>query len=430
MATSCTTSTRGARCRRGVAIAGAALSIAALAAVAQQLHPNSASPDGRVEAKIRTQDPNAIEAAFPREGYRPETTATLRLWTSARDVSLQIFRVGPERTPTIGNDQMQGVPMAAPRRLRAVRSGSRVQVRIGDWPTGLYFVKLTTDENRGYATFFVRPRRLGENRVAVVLPTRTWQAYNFRSADTWYSDGHDKTVVLGRPFLNRGVPFRFRAYDLYFLNWLHRTGKRVDILAQSELEIARNPVALRRAYDLIVFPGHHEYVTRAEYDAVESFRDSGGKLAFLSANNFFWRVDIQGNVMTRVRKWRELGRPEAALIGVQYIGNDDGEARGAWVVEAAQRRSWLFDGITLRDGTRFSNGGIEIDKTSAASPPGTRVVAQISNLLGPGMTGQMAYYRTARGAEVFAAGAFTLAGAIRQPSVARLVENVWQRFTR
>ena len=273
---------------------------------------------------------------------------------------------------------MQGVPMTQPRRLDSVRRGSSIRVAIGPWASGLYFVRLRSDDKVGYAPFFVRPQRLGENRVAVVLPTRTWQAYNFRSADTWYSDGHDNTVVLGRPFLNRGVPFRFRAYDLYFLNWLHRTGKRVDILAQSELEIARDPGALRRAYDLIVFPGHHEYVTQAEYDAVESFRDRGGKLAFLSANNFFWRVDIQGNVMTRVRKWRELGRPEAALIGVQYIGNDDGEARGAWVVEAGQRRSWLFDGITLRDGTRFSNGGIEIDKTSAASPPGTRVVAQIS----------------------------------------------------
>ena len=179
------------------------------------------------------------------------------------------------------------------------------------------------------------------------------------------------------PEPRRSVPFR--AYDLYFLNWLHRTGKRVDILAQSELEIARDPGALRTAYDLIVFPGHHEYVTKAEYDAVESFRDSCGKLAFLSANNFFWRVDIQGNVMTRVRKWRELGRPEAALIGVQYIGNDDGEARGAWIVEAGQRRSWLFDGITSRRYS-VSNGGIEIDKTSAASPHGTRVVAQIPNL--------------------------------------------------
>jgi hypothetical protein len=37
---------------------------------------------------------------------------------------------------------------------------------------------------------------------------------------------------------------------------------------------------------LIIFPGHHEYVTKAEYDAVERYRDLGGNLAFLAAKNF------------------------------------------------------------------------------------------------------------------------------------------------
>jgi hypothetical protein len=430
MATSRTTSTRGACRRLGAALAGAAIIVALLGGAAQHVTSCRAELEGEVHGKIRHQEPDAIEAAFPREAYRPGSIAVLRSWTAERNVAVQVFHVGPERRPTIGNNEMQGVPVGPVRRLGVIRHGSRIRIAVGDWQSGLYFARLRSADKVGYAPFFVRPRRLGENRVAVVLPTRTWQAYNFRSADTWYSDGHDNTVILGRPYLNRGVPFRFRAYDLYFLNWLHRTGKRVDILSQSELEIRRDPGALRRAYDLIVFPGHHEYVTEAEYDAVEAFRDRGGSLAFLSANNYFWRVDIRGGVMTRVRKWRELGRPEAALIGVQYIGNDDGEARGSWIVEAGHRTSWLFSGVKLRDGVRFSNGGIEIDKTSPSSPPGTRVVAQIPDLLGAGMTGQMTYYRTARGAEVFAAGAFTLAGAIRQPSVSRLMENVWGRFTR
>ena len=74
------------------------------------------------------------------------------------------------------------------------------------------------------------------------MPTRTWQAYNFRDddrdghGDTWYATaGHD-TARLYRPFLNRGVPPHFRAYDLYFLHWLSRTGKRVDYLSQAELD--------------------------------------------------------------------------------------------------------------------------------------------------------------------------------------------------
>ena len=49
------------------------------------------------------------------------------------------------------------------------------------------------DGRMGFAPFVVAPRRIGEHRVAVVLPTLTWQAYNFRdddgdgSADSWYA---------------------------------------------------------------------------------------------------------------------------------------------------------------------------------------------------------------------------------------------------
>ena len=56
------------------------------------------------------------------------------------------------------------------------------------------------------------------------------------------------------------------------------------------------------------------------------------------------------------------------------------------------------------------------------------MLAEIPNLLGPGLTAQMTYYETARGAKVFAAGAFTLAGSALQRSVGRLLENLWQHL--
>jgi hypothetical protein len=83
-------------------------------------------------------------------------------------------------------------------------------------------------------------------------------------------------------------------------------------------------------------------------DNVEAARDAGVNLAFLGANNAYWQIrlepsnaatgaqanrtvvayrenagndPVQGQLITR--KWRELPtpRPEAALIGVQYIFN-------------------------------------------------------------------------------------------------------------
>ena len=248
--------------------------------------------EGYAAAKARRQEPDAIEAAFPFESYRPSSTATLRVWTPVRGASIRVFRVGPEPQLTVGDKTMEGVPMTAPRRFAGLRSGSTVKIAVGDWPSGLYFAKLTAPGRTGFAPFVVRPEQLGENRVAVVLPTRTWQTYNFRDddadgkGDTWYATQGHHQARLGRPYLNRGVPPHYRTYDLRFLRWLHQTGRKVDLLSQAELD-GITGARLARAYDLIVFPGHHEYVTRGEYDAVEGFRNRGGNLIFLSANNFF-----------------------------------------------------------------------------------------------------------------------------------------------
>jgi hypothetical protein len=57
------------------------------------------------------------------------------------------------------------------------------------------------------------------------------------------------------------------------------------------------------------------------------------------------------------------------------------------------------------------------------------VLAEIPNLYGPGFTAQMTYYETPAGAKVFAAGAFTLAGSVRDPAVERLMENLWAHLS-
>jgi hypothetical protein len=407
------------------------LAAAAPAAFDEGVCPSQSAREeqGYAPTDARRQEPDAIEAAFPAESYRPGVVAELRLWTRVRGATVRIHRVGPERRLTVGNKTMEGVPVTPRRSV----SGTQVEIRIGDWPSGLYFARLEAPGRVGFAPFVVAPKRLGESKVAVVLPTRTWQAYNFRDddrdgdGDTWYATSGQNQAALGRPYLNRGVPPEYRKYDLRFLRWLHQTRRDVDVLSQAELDRATG-AQLARAYRLIVFPGHHEYVTTREYDAVEGFRDRGGNLIFLSANNFFWRIDVDGRTMTRVRQWRDLGRPEASLLGVQFIGNDEGEHRGPWLVLPDAARSWIFRGVKLRASNAFSDAGIEIDAVAPSSPRGTRILAEIPDLLGPGMTAHMTYYRTPNGAEVFAAGAFTLAGSIRQPAVRRLLTNLWERL--
>jgi hypothetical protein len=377
----------------------------------------------------------AVQAAFPSQSYPAGSTASLVFFNSAAGVTVQILHSGPEGQPTKVHDLMNGVPVTKPVAIGTVRPGRAFTLRLGAWPSGLYVASLHAADGRlGFAPFVLRPRRLGEHRIAVVLPTLTWQAYNLRDdngdgkGDSWYADWSHKTANLGRPFLSRGVPFGFRAYDLPFLHWLAWHHHDVDVLSDADLIGTSSGDALRRAYRLVVFPGHHEYVTAHEYDVVERYRDLGGNLMFLSANDFFRRVDIHGSTMHLVGLWRDLGRPEAALIGVQYLANDSGEHRGPWIVRRAESLRWLFAGSGLADGGTFASGGIEIDRTAPESPRNVKVLAEIPNLFGHGYTAQMTYYRSARGAQVFAAGAFTLAGSVLQPNVGRMVDNLWRRL--
>ena len=58
------------------------------------------------------------------------------------------------------------------------------------------------------------------------------------------------------------------------------------------------------------------------------------------------------------------------------------------------------------------------------------MLAEVDNRQGHVVMGQMAYYQTKRGARVFAAGAFTLAGSATRSYGARLLENLWDHLTR
>jgi hypothetical protein len=383
----------------------------------------------------RTRLVPAVEAAFERESYRPGDTARLVLTDRSRTLTLQLFESGPERVATRKDTVMRGVPVSLPRTVVRAPGRDVVRVPVGRWESGLYFARLRAPDGRvGFAPLVVAPRHLGAHRVAIVLPTLTWQAYNFRDgdhdgvADTWYASPEVRSVRLGRAFLDRGVPYGFR-FHLGFLNWLKWTGRSVDVLSQWDLEHAPSAQRLARAYDLIVFAGHHEYVTGREYDLVEGYRDLGGNLMFLSANNYYWQVEREGDTIVRVGRWRKLGRPEAALVGVQYVGHQR-SPRGGWVVRRTADRAWLFSGTGLRVGSRFARGGVEIDQVAPVSPDGVEVVAEIPRLFGPSMSAQMTYYETTAGARVFAAGAFHLTrGVTSDPVVWRMLENIWTRLT-
>jgi N,N-dimethylformamidase beta subunit-like, C-terminal len=93
---------------------------------------------------------------------------------------------------------------------------------------------------------------------------------------------------------------------------------------------------------------------------------------------------------------------------------------------------WLWNGLGLDDGSLIgqvvSGYGIEIDATTAASPPGTIVLAEIPDLLGPGKTAQMTYYETPAGAKVFGAGALDFVPSALTYPVNHVLLNLWRHL--
>ena len=376
-----------------------------------------------------------IEAYFTRRSYAPGQSATLLARANAAQVVLQIFRIGPSSRSAAGGP-IAGAPVTDAVTYRWRGKSDRwqpVALDVHYWPSGVYVARLKPPRGpAAFAPFVVRSDRFGSTRTAVVLPTNTWQAYNHRDdngdgiGDTWYATTAIKTVRLNRPFQPPGLPPFFRRYDLGFLRWMDRTGRDADYLTDDDLDNVPSGDVLAASYDLIVFPGHHEYVTSHQYDVIERFRDLGGNLMFLSANNFFYRVRRSGQAIVRAERFRDLGRPEAALMGAQYATWNQNRYRNQpYRVTGTHREGWIFEGTGLRNGDRFGNFGIEIDARTPASPPGTRQLAEIPNIFGPGRTAEMTYYTTPRGAKVFSAGAFTLGGSAHLHPTSVILSNLW-----
>jgi len=383
-----------------------------------------------------------IEAACLRRSYAPGEVISLSVLADAQRLTLQALHCGPEAEYTDRADEMSGEPVGPLITLPWTASRQKpreVRLLAGDWPSGVYTVRVNSLDGRtGFAPFVMRPARLGTSRSAVVVPTNTWQAYNFYDADgdgfgdTWYAGGNPP-VVLTRPYRDRGVPPRFHRYDAPFLRWLSVSGKTPDFITDDDLEAIGSGDELRGLYDFVAFPGHTEYETAHVYDVVTRYRDLGGRLMFLSANAFFWKAVRSRNAIHRVKLWRTLGRPEAALLGAQYRANDNGTHQGPYRVENAQAVPWLFDGTDLENGSTFGEAvggyGIEVDARTKQSPPGTILVASIPNIFGPGITAEMTYYETSSGARVFNAGTLDFSGSALTEPVSQMLENLWDRMT-
>ena len=185
-----------------------------------------------------------IEAAFPKRSYAPGEQADLQISADTASLRLQVFYYSSQIAPRGRDFKTAGTAMTDPVRVdwRGHRDGPgtlRV-VRAGDWPSGLYFMRLTASDGRvGYAPFVVRrpaprsPRRgraLDEHVAGLQLLGRKRRRLGRQLVRERRNEKRRPRAPVSR--LRRPVP-------------LPRLGSRLHRLAEPHGEAGRLPLGRR-----------------------------------------------------------------------------------------------------------------------------------------------------------------------------------------
>ena len=201
----------------------------------------------------------ALSAVFSETSYNAGQLAKLRVLGHVHRLDLQILRAGAER-----DWSSAGRLWGPPTRLR-FRKGTvnTVRVRLGTWPSGLYFARLTAPGGRAvtFAPFVIKPSATSTARVAVVLPDLQLAGLQLLRRRR---DGTPRLLVRptrsgttccsARPFAGDGKPPHYRTQQRGFLRFLVHTGKTADYLTDEDLEQVASGDDLARLYDLSSSP--------------------------------------------------------------------------------------------------------------------------------------------------------------------------------
>ena len=223
-----------------------------------------------------------------------------------------------------------------------------------DLRSGVYAVRLKTDDDEWYVTFFVRPPQgTTTSKLAFLVSTVTYMAYSnyhwlfherfcevteaswttldkgdvflqehnevgLSTYDT-HSDGSGVRYASRlRPVLNMApkTPLWSFNADTHILGWLENQGIEYDVITDEDLH--EEGVALLDGYRAVLTGTHPEYYTTPMWDGLRAYLAREGRLVYLGGNGFIWRCALSSEMAGVV----ELRRPED---GIRYRDEEPGE---------------------------------------------------------------------------------------------------------
>jgi N,N-dimethylformamidase len=419
-----------------------------------------------------------------------------------------------------------------------------------DMPSGPYALHVTCGESgpeatrESYIAFFVRPPRLSTPRVngarrtrpdvAVLAPTCSYLAYanhaehiTARGAELVMGRllqfGHIDLYMYDHPELGgslydrhldgSGVAYTSRLRpnlncapcyhswlgghgsalyqynaDTHLFDWLDHQGVDYDLITDEDLH--EDGLDLIRDYRVILTGTHPEYHSTPMWDAMKAWIDRGGRLMYLGANGWYWRIAFHQTLpgVFELRRaedgirtweaepgeyyhsfngeygglWRRIGRAPNVMAGVGFIAQGfDLSSYYRRAPDAGNpRAAFIFDGVKdeiIGDFGLIGGGaaGIELDciNTALGSPPNTLRLASSENHtplillvneefgvvppnpggdLNPRVKADMAFFETPAGGAVFSTASIAWCGSLShngyQNNVSRITGNVLRRF--
>ena len=325
------------------------------------------------------------------------------------------------------------------------------------WPSGVYLARLSTTGaavKDSYILFVVRDDARAATYVSQ-LPVTTYQAYNYWGGKSLYTGCavHDvywgcadgsvpaSAVSFNRPYgastnplaqigvgagefltnvqpVSEGYPISSAGFDYNMVRWMEQQG--YDVKYITNLDLHEQPAILANARAFLS-TGHDEYYSRTMRDRLLASRDAGVNLAFFSSNQVYWQVRFVAgaygaNPTNRVMicyrrggdpvtdpvlgtgKFRDLGQPEAALLGAQYVA--DPVVGG---ITLNNTPHWLFTGTGATAGAVL-NGllGYEVNAVVPGISPSN--VVTLAHSASNGFFSDMSYYVAPSSAQVFGTG--------------------------
>jgi N,N-dimethylformamidase len=404
--------------------------------------------------------------------------------------------------------------------------------------SGVYCAHLRSEDglHEDYVPFCVRPPRgRATADIAFLLPTASYMAYanDHNAIDAQgaemtigrlvvlqpndlhidrhrelglalydsHADGSGVSISSRlRPILNMRPKFsswlgavgsglwQFNA-DTHLVDWLEAKGFACDVITDEDLH--QEGAALLEPYRVILTGTHPEYHSTPMWDAMQSYLDGGGRLMYLGANGWYWRIgwhkEAPGVIEVRRAEdgirtweaepgeyyqafdgeygglWRRNGRPPNVLLGIGFTaqGFDLSSYYRRLPGSFDPRAAFIFAGVgadeRIGDFGLVGGGaaGLELDRVEPllGTPPHTLQLAasekhtdlyllvneefgvtspDLSGTQHPKVRADLAFFETLAGGAVFSVGSIAWCGSLSHNgydnNVSRITENVLRRF--